>query len=88
MSIELWQLREVKRALITYCNDNQLDLGDEIALEAANRLLRFAREPSVNSDRLLRRLRDDVADPIGGAPSEQAHEGSLTSAQAPSKQRD
>lgn len=85
MPIEIWELREVKRALIKYCADNQLDLGDAVALEAANRLLRLAREPSVSSDRLLRKLRDDVAGPIHRAPSERPLEAALKSAQAPGK---
>lgn len=64
MQIGLWELRELKRALATFCDDNKLELGDEIALKAAQQLLQFAQQGAQSSDQLLRQLRSqDVGPP-------------------------
>lgn len=62
MSLGLWQLREVKRALIIFCDDNKLELGDAVALKAAQELLEAAQQCSGTSDQLLRHLRTQNTD--------------------------
>lgn len=62
MSLGLWQLREVKRALIIFCDDNKLELGDAVALKAAQQLLEAAQQRSGTSDQLLRHLRTQNTD--------------------------
>ncbi|WP_064681370.1 hypothetical protein [Rhizobium bangladeshense] len=59
MSLGLWQLREAKRALTIFCEDNNLSLNDEAALKAAQQLLQVAQQRSGTSDQLLRHLRND-----------------------------
>jgi hypothetical protein len=70
MSIGFSQLREVKRALTTFCDDNNLRLNDEDALKAAHELLRYAQQSAVTSDQLLHHLRSEKTMSSGGAASE------------------
>lgn len=72
MSIGFSQLREVKLALTTFCDDNNLRLDDEDALKAAHELLRYARQRAATSDQLLHHLRSEKTMSSGGAASEGA----------------
>ncbi|MBX4998659.1 hypothetical protein [Rhizobium lentis] len=58
MSLGLWQLREAKRALTIFCDDNNLSLNDDVALRAAQQLLQLAQERSGTSEQLLRHLQE------------------------------
>ncbi|MBX5010415.1 hypothetical protein [Rhizobium lentis] len=58
MSLGLWQLREAKRALTIFCDDNNLNLNDDVALRAAQQLLQLAQERSGTSEQLLRHLQE------------------------------
>ncbi|WP_281408629.1 hypothetical protein [Rhizobium tropici] len=42
MSFGLWRFREAKRALTIFCEDNNLDLDDDVAIRAAQQLLQVA----------------------------------------------
>ncbi|TWB08758.1 hypothetical protein FBZ99_11864 [Rhizobium sp. ERR 1071] len=57
MTLGLWEIRELKRALIIFCTENELELDDRNALTAAHQLLRFAQQRSSTSEQLLRQLR-------------------------------
>ncbi|MES5048260.1 hypothetical protein ABVB72_23695 [Rhizobium nepotum] len=62
MTLGLWEIREIKQALITFCRENELELDDQSALTAAQQLLRFAQQRSATSEQLLRQLRAQNAD--------------------------
>ncbi|MFB4374998.1 hypothetical protein RAC92_15660 [Agrobacterium sp. CR_3] len=62
MTLGLLEIREVKQALIIFCKENELELGDQNALTAAQRLLRFAQQRSATSEQLLGQLRAENAE--------------------------
>lgn len=70
MQIGLWELRELKKALTSFCEDNGLELGDEAALKAAHQLLQLAQQQSLSADRLLRQLRTQNGELVAGARSQ------------------
>ncbi|MCX8279312.1 hypothetical protein OSJ77_03865 [Phyllobacterium sp. 0TCS1.6C] len=74
MQIGLWELRELKKALTSFCEDNGLELGDEAALRAAHQLLQLAQQQSLSADRLLRQLRTQNAGPTVEVRSQQPAE--------------
>lgn len=39
MTIEVWQMVQIKRVLDTFCNDRKVEQDDAAALEACNKLL-------------------------------------------------
>lgn len=57
MTLGLWEIREIKQALIAFCEENELELDDQNALMAAQQLLRFAQQRSASSEQLLSQLR-------------------------------
>jgi len=57
MTLGLWEIREIKQALIAFCEENELELDDQNALMAAQQLLRFAQQRSATSEQLLSQLR-------------------------------
>lgn len=61
MSLGLWQLREAKRALTIFCEDNNLAFNDDVALRAAHELLRIAQQRPGTTQQLLRHLEEDTA---------------------------
>ncbi|MBY5377365.1 hypothetical protein [Rhizobium leguminosarum] len=62
MTLGLWEIREIKQALIIFCRENELELNDRSALMAAQQLMRFAQQRSATSEQLLRQLRSQHAD--------------------------
>jgi hypothetical protein len=62
MTFGLWEIREIKQALIIFCRENELELNDRSALMAAQQLMRFAQQRSATSEQLLRQLRSQHAD--------------------------
>lgn len=62
MTLGLWEIREIKQALIAFCEENELELEDQNALMAAQQLLRFAQQQSATSEQLLSQLRLASAD--------------------------
>jgi len=62
MTLGLWEIREIKQALIVFCKENELELDDQNAITAAQRLLRFAEQRSATSEQLLRQLRVENAE--------------------------
>lgn len=62
MTLGLWEIREIKQALITFCEENELELDDQNALMAAQQLLRFAQQQSATSEQLLSQLRSTSAE--------------------------
>lgn len=59
MTLGLWEIREIKQALIIFCKENELEFDDQRALTAAQQLLRFAQQRSGTSEQLLRQLRSE-----------------------------
>ncbi|SCY74292.1 hypothetical protein [Rhizobium sp. NFACC06-2] len=57
MTLGLWEIREIKQALIAFCEENELELDHQNALMAAQQLLRFAQQRSATSEQLLSQLR-------------------------------
>jgi hypothetical protein len=62
MTLGLWEIREIKQALIAFCEENELELDDQNALMAAQQLLRFAQQQSATSEQLLSQLRSTSAE--------------------------
>lgn len=62
MTLGLWEIREIKQALLVFCKENELELDDQNALMAAQQLLRFAQQRSATSEQLLRQLRSKNAE--------------------------
>ncbi|OED00757.1 hypothetical protein [Rhizobium sp. YK2] len=62
MTLGLWEIRQIKQALVIFCKDNELEFGDRNALTAAQQLMRFAQQRSTTSEQLLRQLRSHNAD--------------------------
>ncbi|WP_025591245.1 hypothetical protein [Agrobacterium tumefaciens] len=56
MTLGLWEIREMKQALLIFCRDNELELGDQSAVKAAELLQRYAQQQSATSEQLLRQL--------------------------------
>ncbi|MBW9070157.1 hypothetical protein [Agrobacterium pusense] len=56
MTLGLWEIREVKQALLVFCKENELELDDQGALTAARQLMRFAQQRSATSEQLLHQL--------------------------------
>lgn len=62
MTLGLWEIREIKQALVIFCKENELELDDQNALTAAQQLMRFAQQRSATSEQLLRQLRSHNTD--------------------------
>jgi len=62
MTLGLWEIRQIKQALVIFCKDNELEFGDRNALTAAQQLMRFAQQRPTTSEQLLRQLRSHNAD--------------------------
>ncbi|UXT84573.1 hypothetical protein [Agrobacterium tumefaciens] len=67
MTLGLWEIREIKQALVIFCKENELELDDQNALTAAQQLMRFAQQRPATSEQLLRQLRSHNADLSGEA---------------------
>lgn len=62
MTLGLWEIREIKQALLIFCRENELELDDPSALTAAHQLLQFSQQRPATSEQLLRQLRCQNAD--------------------------
>ena len=57
MTVEVWQMAQIKRVLDTYCSERQLDLDDAAAVDACNHLLGATSREIDNADQLFDHLR-------------------------------
>ena len=62
MTLGLWDIRQIKQALIVFCEENDLEFNDQSALTAAQQLMLFAQQQSATSEQLLRQLRSHNVD--------------------------
>lgn len=69
MRFEMWQMVEIKKALSVFCNNNGLELDDEMALRAADDLLKIAQQGVEGSDMMLSSLKDIPRAPRNRQPT-------------------